>query len=355
MVARSARLDPHTVVHVLGSASARGTAQVRIVAALGRSLDPERYCLRAWFLDDPGPLVETLNAAGVPARHLPFHGRADLAGAVRFERALRTERPRLVHLHVGGRSRIWLLQALSSARRVAHVHSERTEDGMPIPLGTVARSVQAVIATSEAVAAAVPGPATVVYPGVDVVDTVASPPPAPPTIGAIGRLEPIKGLAYLLEAAAVLRRSLPSLRIELAGSGTCEPRLRSLAAQLGIGESVRFLGWRDDVESLHRRWQVFAQPSVHEGLGLSVLEAMAGGRPVVASATGGLPELVQNGRTGFLVPVAAVDALADRIGRLLTDEELRARMGHAGWERARDHFSVAELAEKMAKLYDRLA
>lgn len=354
MVARSARRGPHTVVHLLASASVRGTAQARIVAGLARSLDPDRYRLRALFLDGPGPLVQTLLAAGVPARSVIFRSRTDLAGAVRFASALRAERPRLVHLHAGGRSRLWPLRAFSSAGRVAHVHGARAEDGTPIPLETLTRSVQAVIATSEAVAAAVSGPATVVYPGVDVVDTVASPSPAPPTIGAIGRLEPIKGLAFLLEAAAVLHRRLPGLRIELAGSGSCEPRLRSLAARLGIADSVRFLGWRDDIDSLHRRWQVFAQPSIHEGLGLSVLEAMAAGRPVVASATGGLPELVEDGRTGFLVPVGAVDALVDRLGRLLADDELRARMSYAGWQRARDGFSMAEMAERTARVYDRM-
>src|SRR5829696_2549120 len=354
MIIRSGRQTPYTVVHLLGSASVRGTAQARIVAALARSLDPDRYRLRAWFLNDPGPLVQTLATAGVPARPVIFQSRTDLAGAVRFAQALRSERPRIVHLHVGGRSRVWLLRALSSARRVAHVHGERAEDGTPLPLETLARSVQAVIATSKAVAAAVPGGATVVYPGVDVVDTVASPSLGPPTVGTIGRLEPIKGMTFLLEAAAVLRRRLPELRIELAGSGSCEPRLRSLAAQLGIAEAVNFLGWRDDVDSLHQRWQVFAQPSIHEGLGLSVLEAMAAGRPVVASATGGLPELVEDERTGFLVPVGDVEALSGRLGRLLEDEALRFRMGEAARRRAAGSFSLDEMAARTAAVYDRL-
>lgn len=332
----------------------RGTAQARIVAALARSLDLDRYRLRAWFLDDAGPLVQTLTAAGVPARTLMFRSRTDVAGAMRVARALRADRPALVHLHVGGRSRLWLLRALSSAKRVAHVHGDRAEDGAPLPLQTLTSSVHAVIATSRAVAAAVPGSATVVYPGVDVVDRLAPPSLGPPTIGAIGRLEPIKGLDFLLEAAAVLRSRRPDLRIELAGSGTCEPRLRSLAAQLGIADAVSFLGWRDDIGALHRRWEVFAQPSIHEGLGLSALEAMAAGRPVVASAAGGLPELVKDGRTGFLVPVGAVDALIDRLGRLLEDEELRTRMGDAGRERARDRFSVTEMAAKIARIYDRV-
>jgi glycosyltransferase involved in cell wall biosynthesis len=353
MVVASGLQAPHTVVHVLGSGSVRGTAQVRIVAALARSLDPDRYRLRAWFLDEPGPLVQMLTEAGVPARPVIFRGGADLAGAARFAHALSADRPNLVHLHVGGRSRLWLLRGLSSGKRLAHVHTDRTEDGAPLPLKMLARSAHAVVATSEAVATAVPGAATVVYPGVDVLHSVASR-PVRPCIGSVGRLEPVKGLSFLLEAAAALRGRIPDLRVELAGSGTCEPRLRSLAAQLGIADSVDFLGWREDIGSLHGRWQVFAQPSIHEGFGLAALEAMAAGRPVVAAAVGGLPELVEDGRTGFLVPVGAVDALADRLGRLLNDEALRTRMGEAGRQRAQDGFSVAEMAAKTTRVYDRL-
>ena len=143
---------------------------------------------------------------------------------------------------------------------------------------------------------------------------------------------PSKGLPSCSRRRLYCARRLPELQIELAGSGTCEPRLRSLAAQLGIADSVNFLGWREDVDALHRRWQVFVQPSIHEGSGSSALEAMASGLPVVASAAGGLPEVVEDGRTGFLVPVGAVDALVDRLGRLLEDEELRAEMGDAGRE-----------------------
>lgn len=351
MIVRSGKRAPYTVVHVLASGTVRGTAQARIVTALARSLDADRYRLRAWFLDEGGPLVESLATVGVPSRCVTFRGRNDPAGAVRVARALKLDSPTLVHLHVGGRSLLWLLRALSSAKRVVHVHAALAEDGTQLPLGGLARAAHAVVATSTAVARAVPGPATVVYPGVDVID-IDSPPSGPPTIGSVGRLEPVKGLASLLEAAAVLRRDHPELQIELAGIGTCEPPLRSLAARLGIADSVAFLGWREDVSALYRRWQVFAQPSIHEGFGLAALEAMAAGRPVVASATGGLPELVEDGRTGFLVPAGAADPLADRLGKLLEDEELRVRMGDAGRQRARERFSVAAMAAKFGRIYD---
>jgi glycosyltransferase involved in cell wall biosynthesis len=345
---------PRTVVHVLGTAHARGTAQARIVAALTRALDPERYRLRAWFLDEPGPLIGMFEAAGVPPHMVTFRGPTDPVGVFRVAQALRRDRPKIVHLHVGGRSRLWLLQVLSSAKRVAHLHGDHTEAGAPLALASFVRGADAAIATSRAVAAVAPGGATVIYPGVEIPDSEASVQGRRPMIGAVGRLEPVKGLTILLEAAASLRNRYPDLRVELAGSGTCEPRLRSLAAQLGLDAMVRFLGWRADVDALHRRWQAFAQPSVHEGFGLAALEAMAAGLPVVASAAGGLPELVEDGRTGFLVPVDSVEALADRLGRLLEDERLRARMGGAARRRVHECFSVDEMAARTAKVYDEL-
>jgi glycosyltransferase involved in cell wall biosynthesis len=354
MLIRSSRRAPHTVVHVLASASVQGTAQARMVVGLARALDPARYRLRAWFLEGAGPLVEGLSAAGVPARRVIFRGGKDVRGASWVGRALVADRPALVHMHVGGRSRLWLIGALTSAKRVAHVHGERAEDGTPLPLEHLARGAHVVIATSMAVANAVPGSATLVYPGVDVPDAIAPVREASAAIGTVARFEPVKGLTSLLEAAGALRLRHPELRIELAGSGTCEPRLRSVAARLGLAESVSFLGWREDVASVHRRWQIFVQPSMHEGFGLAALEAMASGLPVVASATGGLPELVEDGDTGFLVPVGDVDTLADRLGRLLEDEALRLRMGEAGRRRARDHFSVKAMGAKMAHVYDRL-
>jgi glycosyltransferase involved in cell wall biosynthesis len=354
MVSQSDGRLPHTVVHLLETASERGMAHARMVVVLARAIDPTRYRLRAWFLDGPGPLVEVLTAAGVPARTAIFRGGRDIGGALRFAGALKADRPTLVHLHVGGRSRLWLLRALTSAKRVAHVHRDRAEDGTRLSLESLTTSAHAVIATSMAVARAVPGPATVVYPGTDIPDRIAPLSASPPTIGTVARLEFVKGLPFLLNAAGALQRRHPNLRIEVAGSGSCEPRLRLLASRLGLARSVSFLGWRQDVDALHRRWQVFAQPSIYEGFGLAALEAMSSGLPVVASATGGLPELVEDGVTGFLVPIGDVDTLADRLGRLLEDEELRVRMGQAARERVREHFSGAVMGAKTAQVYDRL-
>jgi glycosyltransferase involved in cell wall biosynthesis len=295
-----------------------------------------------------------LSAAGVPARPVRFRGGSDVAGVMGFAAALRADRPRLVHLHVGGRSRLWLIRALSSAKRIAHLHGAYAEDGAPVQLEPFVRGTDAAIATSRAVAAAAGGQVTVVYPGVEIPEPKTAPEHRGAVIGGVGRLEPVKGWAALLEAVAMLRTRHPELRVDLAGSGTCEKRLRALAERLGITGSVCFLDWQKDVVALHRRWQLMVQPSIHEGFGLAALEGMAAGLPVVASATGGLPELVDDGRTGFLVPLDDVGTLAERVSMLLDDDALRSRMGQAARDRAREHFTVAEMTAKTAAVYDRL-
>jgi glycosyltransferase involved in cell wall biosynthesis len=223
-----------------------------------------------------------------------------------------------------------------------------------LPLKRLARGADAVLATSEAVAAATGRHATVVYPGVEVPDTQPGDPFGTPAVGTVARLEPVKQIGQLLKATALLKARHPDLTVEIAGDGGCQTRLQELARSLEIVGSVRFLGWRQDVQALHRRWRVFAIPSRHEGFGMAALEAMASGLPVVGSATGGLPELVEEGRTGFLVPPGDAEALADRLGLLLDDDAMRQEMGAAARERAARHFALGRTCQLIEETYDRL-
>jgi glycosyltransferase involved in cell wall biosynthesis len=119
-------------------------------------------------------------------------------------------------------------------------------------------------------------------------------------------------------------------------------------------QDAKLLGWCTDVQALHRQWDVFAMPSLHEGFGLAALEAMGSGLPIVASDVGGLPELIEDSTTGYLVPPGDEVALAERLGHLLADEALRSRMGSAARERASREFSNARMAHLILEVYDRL-
>ena len=140
----------------------------------------------------------------------------------------------------------------------------------------------------------------------------------------------LKGIEYLLSAAAALRREFPALRVEIAGSGPQREKLEEAVAHAGLGGQVKFLGWIDDLTSVLPRWDVFVMPSLEEGFPIAALDAMAAGLPVVATSVGGVPELIEDGKTGWLVPPRDAEALASRLRLLLCNPELRLSMGAAG-------------------------
>jgi len=330
----------------------------RIVGALARGLDPERYHIHALFLAGAGPLVDVLQQAGVQARALDWwRGARDPVGAWRFWRSLRTLRFSLVHLHFGGRSVCWLARKATQAKIIRHLHGRILEPQGLTPVYFSARGTDAVVAVSQAVASrVVGGPARVIYAGVALPpgDLPQRCPTSQIIIGTAGRLVELKGIEYLISAVATLRREFPALRVEIAGSGPQREKLEEAVAHAGLGEQVEFLGWIDDLASLLPRWDVFVMPSLEEGFPIAALDAMAAGLPVVATSVGGVPELIEDGKTGWLVPPRDAEALASRLRLLLCNTELRLHMGAAGYARVRDYFSAAPMTESFAQLYDEL-
>jgi glycosyltransferase involved in cell wall biosynthesis len=176
-------------------------------------------------------------------------------------------------------------------------------------------------------------------------------------IFACRQLFPRKGIRFLLEAGAQLKPRFPDLQIVLAGDGFERPELAQLAADLGIGPDVTFLGWVPNAElpPNYRAAAVSVIPSLEEGFGIPAAEAMGCEVAVVASDAGGLPEVVENGVTGLVVPRGDSAALADAIGSLLADPERRRTMGQAGRERALRLFDWDRSAEQFEELYREVA
>ena len=332
----------------------------RIVCALAQGLDSKRYRFHAMFLAGAGPLVDALQQAGVEATALDWRrGARDPVGAWKFWRSLRSQRFAVVHLHFGGRSVCWLAREATHAKIVRHLHGRILEPRGLVPVHFSARGTDAVVAVSKAVASrVVHGSARVIYAGVTI------PPGEPPALhrhatseiilGTAGRLVELKGIEYLLSAAAALRREFPALRVEIAGSGPQREKLEGAVAHAGLGEQVKFLDWIDDLASVLPRWDVFVMPSLEEGFPIAALDAMAAGLPVVATSVGGVPELIEDGKTGWLVPPRDAEALASRLRSLLCDRELRLRIGRAAYAHVRDHFSAAQMAVSFARLYDEI-
>jgi glycosyltransferase involved in cell wall biosynthesis len=345
----------HNILHVLGTAQPEGSSIARFVSALARGLDPVRYRVHACFLGGDGPLAAMARRAGANAVALDWlRGARDPAGAWSFWRSLRSSHFDLVHIHYGGRSVRLLARAATGAKIVVHVHGRILEPRGLAPVQFSARGADAVVAVCQAVAdRVVDGNARVIYAG-----TTTAPmrghSDSGLVLGAAGRLIPLKGIEHLLSAAALLRAEFPGLRVKIAGAGPQRHELEQKAERLGLKASVEFLGWVDDLSSLLPHWDVFVLPSLEEGFPLAALDAMAAGLPIVATTVGGVPELVEDGRTGWLVAPGDVEALARRLRLLLCNPQQRVAMGSAAQGRVRDHFSLEKMVENFGKLYDEL-
>jgi glycosyltransferase involved in cell wall biosynthesis len=350
---------PRKILHVLGTAESSAAAHARVIKPLLEQCDPARYAWHVWFLGPDGPVAQELKSAGACVRVLSWRrGRKDPGGAFEFWRALRASRFDLVHQHAGGASVRWLVRSAGRARIVLHLHGYVADESAARPAVSRPRQTDAVIANSRATARYVAGPRPlVVYPGLswsEMDRATEGSAHASPIVGVAGRLVAIKGFVYVLRALPSLVERFPDVQLEIAGEGPEEERLRRAAADLGIAVHVRFLGWQTDLAACLRRWDVFAQPSLEEGFGIAVVEAMAAGLPVVASNVGGLVEIVENGETGWLVPPRSPADLTARLAALLADPQQRQAMGDAGRERARARFSVARMVGDITTLYDRL-
>jgi glycosyltransferase involved in cell wall biosynthesis len=172
-----------------------------------------------------------------------------------------------------------------------------------------------------------------------------------PRLLCVGRLIPIKGHIVLFRALAQARSRVPGVTLDIAGRGPLEPALRSYARELGLEGAVRFLGFVSPVQRAIEESAIVVVPSLGEGFGMVALEAMERSRPVIASAVGGLPEIVAHGRTGLVVPSSDAEALADAIVELASDLPQAAAMGAAARERALQEFTPRRCVERVEALY----
>ncbi|HEY6224636.1 MAG TPA: glycosyltransferase family 4 protein [Gemmatimonadales bacterium] len=181
-----------------------------------------------------------------------------------------------------------------------------------------------------------------------------------PLVGMVAHLTPWKGHADFLRIARAVSLQVPGVRFlvsggpiyETEGHAGYEESLRSLAAELGIADRVTFLGSRTDIPEIMAALDVLVHcPTAPEPFGRAVAEAMGAGKPVIASKEGGVPELVEDGRTGVLIPSGDIAAFAAALRRLLDDQPLRRRMGSAGRLRAEAMFGVEAHAERVLRAY----
>jgi glycosyltransferase involved in cell wall biosynthesis len=175
------------------------------------------------------------------------------------------------------------------------------------------------------------------------------------TVGAVGRLAVEKGYHHLLDALARVRRAGQPLELALIGGGGEGERLADQARELEVAGAVHFLGVRQELQELYPAFDLFALPSLEEGSPMALLEAMACALPSVATRVGGVPEAVEDGRSGLLVPAADPEALATALTRLATDPDLRHRLGRAARRRVEESLSLERVVRSYEELWEGLA
>jgi len=343
------------VLHILNTAAHRGTGIAKIVRSIATRLG-HRFAFSAWFVYENGPLVELLKEDGIDARFVPIlPGLSNPAGPLKLWSACRKGGFTLIHHHSADARVRWILRQATDAAILFHLHGRAVETDRPVPQPISTRYADRVITVSKAVAEFTPPGSEVVYTGVP----ASSAEPRVPAegkvvIGTACRFIPLKGIDRLLRAFARARQSYPNLFLELAGDGAGGEQLRSEADELGISDRVSFLGWQDDIRWRMLDWSIYVHPALEEGLGLSIVEAMAEGLPVIATRTGGVPEVVRDAETGWLVDVDDEQAMTERMVALADDAALRADMGRRARQWVQERFSLEGFTARIAEIYDEM-
>ena len=170
-------------------------------------------------------------------------------------------------------------------------------------------------------------------------------------IGCVGTLRSVKGHKYLIQAIPLILDKFPHTRLVLVGDGPLRSELERLAEKLKVRERIMFLGYRPDVSELMNIFDIFILPSLSEGLSNVLLEAMAASKPVIATNVGGNPEVVEDGRTGLLVPPKDPKKIAEAVNELLDNKNKRLEMGKAGLERVKEKFSISKTVREYKEVY----
>jgi len=332
-------------------------------------LDRTRYEVRALSLS-AGSAVQRLRALGVEVDVLD---EPDDESAVReLAGWLRRNEIDLVHAHMFRAETIGTRAAVAAGTPVivATVHSSRVRsDADRARLASLTPSMDRLVVPSDSIARKVRAEGRVgarfaVIPnGVDL-SRFSSPVPAcrlrsefgipagAPLLGVVARLEPEKGHRHLVAAMPAILRAAPNAWLAVVGEGSQADALRAQAADLGVAGHVVFTGRRDDVVALTADLTIAVMPSLREAQGISILEAMALRRPVVAAAVGGIPEVITDGVDGLLVPPADPAALAVAVVRLIRDPVLRERIAGAGYRTVVDRFSIEAQVRRTEAVYD---
>jgi glycosyltransferase involved in cell wall biosynthesis len=360
-----------TVLYVIWSLQMGGAE--RVVADLARSLDRRVFRPLVCCLNFKGHLAEPLERDGVPVYSLGKRPKLDLAVLLKLVRLMRRENVAVVHTHLWTSSFWGRLAAalarvpvvvvtehnLDTWRRTHHLLADRLLGRVTDDWVFVSREVESFYRSRLEIP---PDRGHVVHNGIDLaplrrpVDRAAARarlglPADARVAGVVGRLEARKGHRFFLEAMAAVAAREPGTLGLIVGDGKEREEILARRDALGLAETVRLVGYWPDLAEALAALDVFVLPSVMEGHPLAILEAMAAGKPVVATEVGGNAEAVEHGRTGLLVPPEAPGPLAEAILELVCDRERAARLGEAGRRSLESRFSLPAAVKANEDIY----
>lgn len=374
-------MKPHRILHVITRLVVGGAQENTVATAAGLRARGHDVLLCSGPTDGTeGSLVGRARRLGIPLVVVPDLVREvsparDAAALVRLHRLVREGAFDVVHTHTSKAGVLGRLAAgLARSPAIVHTPHGHVFDGYFGPWATrtfvaieraCARLTHAMVAISEECRAdhlrlGIGRPERFV--------TIPSGIPAPPAdraaarralgvrqgdlvVGCVGRLVPVKGQQVLLDAFARAAAGCPNGRLVLVGDGPARENLEARVARAGLDGSVRFLGLRDDVPALLAGFDLYVQPSLNEGMGRALAQAMAAGLPVVATDAPGPLSLVGRDGAGVIVRRGAVDDLAGAIAGLLADPAARERLGRAGRRRAETFWGEDDMVDAIERLY----
>ncbi len=362
----------YTILHTIESGGPGGAETV--VLNLVKGLNPERF--KSIVLLPPGPwLNPRLRELGVPVIEVSWKAWWDLRGPLAMVKAIRKYKVDLIHSHLPGQNFYSCVAGLITGTKTLVTYHGPIElewsqnfrgrvrlwvvrnvaDRVIVVCDLVKRLLMQMGFSSDRI--------SLVYNGIDP-NFVSDPcrktlrhelnlEPAHKLVGMVANVRQSKGYEFYVKACAKVCKDDPHVTFLAIGDVNEQLAIpiKALHARLSLGDRFRFLGFRSDVSEILKELDIFVLASTSEGMPLSILEAMAAGKPVVATNCGGIPEMLDHGRTGLLVPPADPDAISEAISGLLEDPACAERLGEAAREKFFKEFTVNGMIERYERLY----
>jgi glycosyltransferase involved in cell wall biosynthesis len=365
-------MKTYTILHTIEGGGPGGAETV--VLNLATRLNPKRF--RSVVLLPPGPwLNPRLKEQGIPVIEVSWKGWWDPRGPLAMIRAVREHNVDLIHSHLPDQNFYSCIAGLATGCRTLVTYHGPVEfqDAESLrgklKLGFVRRTADRAIVVchmvkailqkhrfpEEMIAVVYNGidPAPYVQPGKGALRAELGLGAREILVGMIANFRQTKGYDVYVRACAEIQKKIPNVTFIAVGdiNDHFAAPIKALHQQLSLGDRFRFLGFRSDVNDILKELDVFVLASTSEGMPLSILEAMASGKAIVATRCGGIPEVVDHGQTGLLVPASDYGALAEAVGRLIADRSEALRLGASAQIKFQKDFTLGGMIEQYERLY----